>query len=319
MSRARTSILAVGVMSALGAAPTATAESVVIPLAPTQTELVMIEGRDAARSLLDRRLKLVDPDGASERDLLAFCSNGEPQRTAADKGLLTEFLGQILSLTLEKVADKIRTEMGKYSALSERTVRIDYYRGVPSSQGAGRLDSRYQCVRFVRIAPESPNGSEVALDFVAGIGLDSGRDAIVLRPLRLYVSKTAARSATGKYGVAISLHADAVWRDASVGHSATVFEQTIASEPIDLTTGPYLKYYPVDPMSGHRVPIVPISADIDHTKDFGRVDLTLGAAEIGTPPAALALLAQLFPLTTERRARLMIEAAIISSLPIPSP
>jgi len=37
---------------------------------------------------------------------------------------------------------------------------------------------------------------DVALDVVAGIGLDTARDAVVLRPLRLYVSKAAARVIT---------------------------------------------------------------------------------------------------------------------------
>ena len=320
MSRLRISSVAAGVAAFVSAsviAGLARAETVVIPLQPTQTELLFIEGRDAARSLPDKRLKLVDPDGAPERELLAFCANGEPQRLTAEKGLVAEFFSQILSVTLEKVADKVRAEMAKYSALSESSSRIDYYRGGLSSQGPGRLESRYQCVRFVRIAPDGPNGSQVALDFVAGIGLDTGRDAIVLRPLRLYVSKAAARSATGKYGVAISIHADAVWRDATVGHQATVFEQTVVSEPIDLTTRPFLKYYPPEPLGGHRVPIVPISVDIDRGRDYGRVDLSVSAAEIGTAPATLTLLSQLFPLTTERNARLMIEAAIISNLPLP--
>ena len=320
MSGPRLASVAAGVAAfvvTVGSAGVATAESVVIPLQPTQSELLLIEGRDAARSLADKRLKLVTPDGAAEREMLAFCANGEPQRTTADKSLAAEFFSQFLSVILEKVADRVRAELSKYSALSQRTLRIDYYRGIPSSQAPGHLENRYQCVRFLRVAADGPNGSEVALDFVAGIGLDVGRDAIVLRPLRLYVSKAAARSATGKYGVAISIHADAVWRDASVGHQATIFEQTIATEPIDLTTGPFLKYYPPEPMGGRRVPIVPISADIDRSRDYGRVDLSVSAAEIGTAPATLTLLSQLLPLTTERGARLMIEAAIISSLPLP--
>jgi hypothetical protein len=307
--------LLAGLMAALASGAVA-AEPVTIQLAPTQSQLMMIEGRDAARSLTDSRLKAVDADGAAERALVAYCANGEAQRTAADKGLVGEFLSQILSVTLEKVSDRIHAEMAKYSAVSEGSTRVDYYRGIPGTPGPGRLESRYQCLRFVRIA-DSPGGAEVALDIVAGIGLDTAKDAIALRPLRLYVNKAAARSATGKYGVAISIHADSVWRDASVGHQATVFEQTIATESIDLNAGPFLKYYPVDVMGGRRVPIVPISSDIDRTRDFGRVDLTVSAAEIGTPPGTLNLLSQLFPLTTERRARLLIEAAIISNLPMP--
>jgi hypothetical protein len=303
-------------VAAIALAPPALAEVATIALAPTQTQLTLIEGRDANRLLADKRLKTVDADGAAEHALAAFCANGEAQRAAADKGLIGEFLGQVLSITLEKVSDRIHAEMAKYSAVSESTARVDYYRGATGS-AAGHLESRYPCLRFVRIATDSAGQSEIALDFVAGIGLDSGRDAVVLRPLRLFVSKTSARSATGKYGVAISIHADAVWRDATVGHQGLVFEQTIANESIDLNAGPFLKYYPIETMGGRRVPIVPLSTDADRSHDFGRVDITVSSAEIGAPPATLALLSQLFPLTTERRARLLIEAAIISNLPAP--
>ena len=310
-------VSAAAMAACLGAACPAAAETVTIPLPPMQTELTFIEGRDAVRLLAEHRLQTVDMDSAAQRALVAFCSNGEAQRATADKGIIMEFFGQILSMTLEKVADRVRAEIGKYTAISERNERLDYYRGSTSAAGSGRLENRYQCLHFVRVQPNASGGSDVALDVVAGIGLDTARDAIVLRPLRLYVAKSTARSATGHYGVAISVKADAVWRDTMVGHQGTVFELTLASESIDLAGGPFIKYYPTDVMGGRRVPIVPISADIDHSHDFGRVDFTVSAAEIGTPPATLTLLSQLFPLTTERRARLLIEAAIISNLPLP--
>ncbi len=314
----RTSILSSAAIAAsIAVAAPVLAETVTIPLPPMQTELTFIEGRDAVRLLAERRLQSVDMDSVAERSLVQFCSNGEAQRAATDKGLLMEFFGQILSMTLEKVADRVRAEIAKYTAISERNERLDYYRGSPAAAGSGHLESRYQCLHFVRLQPNAAGGADVALDVVAGIALDTQRDAIVLRPLRLYVAKATARSATGHYGVAISVKADAVWRDAMVGHQGTVFDLTIATESIDLGTGPFTKYYPTDVMGGRRVPIVPVSVDVDRSRDFGRVDLTVSAAEIGTPPATLALLSQLFPLTTERRARLMIEAAIISNLPLP--
>ena len=310
-------VLAAAMAASLCTGSPVAAETVTIPLPPMQTELTFIEGRDAVRLLAEHRIQTVDMDSVAERALVGFCSNGEAQRTGADKGIIMEFFGQILSMTLEKVADRVRAEIGKYTAISERNQRLDYYRGTPAAAGPGRLESRYQCLHFVRLQPNAAGGADVALDVVAGVGLDTARDAIVLRPLRLFVAKSTARSATGHYGVAISVKADAVWRDALVGHQGTVFDLTIASESIDLASGPFIKYYPTDVFGGRRVPIVPISTDIDRSHDFGRADFTVSAAEIGTPPATLTLLSQLFPLTTERRARLMIEAAIISNLPLP--
>ena len=310
-------VVAAAFAASVGAASPVAAETVTIPLPPMQTELTFIEGRDAARLLAGHRIQSVEADSVAERALLAFCSNGEAQRAGADKGIIMEFFGQLLSITLEKVADRVRAEIGKYTAISERNQRLDYYRGASIASGPGRLDSRYQCLHFVRLQPNAAGGADVALDVVAGVGLDTVRDAIVLRPLRLFVAKSTARSATGHYGVAISVKADAVWKDAMVGHQGTVFDLTIATESMDLGSGPFIKYYPTDAMGGRRVPIVPVSVDIDRSHDFGRVDFTVSAAEVGTPPATLTLLSQLFPLTTERRARLMIEAAIISQLPLP--
>lgn len=290
-----------------------------VTLGPTTTEFVMIEGRDAERLLSERRPPPVDANGASEKDMIAYCANGETQRQVAEKGLVSDVLGAIVGLILDKAADRVRAELAKYSSLSERTVRIDYYRGSPAAAGGSRLESRYTCLRFSRITVPASGSPEVVLDLVAGIGLDTDRDAILLRPLRLYVSKAAARSVTGHYGVAISLHGDAVWRDANVGHESVVFDQTIASESIDLTSKPFLTYYGTEPMAGARVPIVPISVDTDRTRDFGRTDLTVTVAETGVQPATLTFLAQFLPTTTDPRTRVLLEAAAIASQPLSLP
>jgi hypothetical protein len=295
-------------------------QTVWVALGPTTTDLMFIEGRDAERLLADRRPPPVDPGGAAERQLVAYCASGETQRTsAAEKGLVTDLLGAVIGLALDKAADRVRAELAKYSSLSERTRRIDYYRGSPAAASGARLDSRYSCVRFTRLAASPAGTSDVVLDLVAGIGLDTDRDAILLRPLRLYVSKAAARSVTGHYGVAISMQGEAVWRDATVGHEGVVFDQTIASESVDLTGKPFLSYYATELMAGARVPIVPISVDTDRSHDFGRVDITMRVAETGVQPATLTFLAQFLPTTTDPRTRILLEAAAIASQPLPLP
>jgi hypothetical protein len=294
-------------------------QTVWVALGPTTTDVAFIEGRDAERLLAERRPPPVDAGGAAERQLVSYCANGETQRTAAEKGLVTELIGAVVGLVLDKAADRVRAELAKYSSLSERTTRIDYYRGSPAAAGGARLESRYSCARFTRLAAQ-PNGAyDVVLDLVAGIGLDTARDAILLRPLRLYVSKAAARSVTGHYGVAIGIRGEAVWRDASVGHQGVVFDQTIASEAIDLTGKPFLAYYATEPMGGARVPIVPISSDTDRSHDFGRADITVRVAETGVQPATLTFIAQFLPTTTDPRTRLLLEAAAIASQPLTLP
>jgi hypothetical protein len=304
-------------LSAAGARGDTPPQTVAVTLGPTTTQIVLIEGRDAARLLGEWRPPSADADGASERQLLAYCSAGEAQRVASDKGLIYDALSTLVTLVLDKAADKVRAELAKYSAISDRTRRIDYYRGGPAGVGGSRLESRYTCLRYTRLASDAGSGADVALDFVAGIGLDSDRGAILLQPLRLYVSKALARSVNGRYGVAISVRAEAVWRDAMVGHQGVVFDQTVTSESIDLSSRHFLNYYPTDPLAGRRVPVVPVSADSDRSRDFGRVDLTVSAAETGVQPAVLTLLAQYLPTTTDRRLRLLQEAAAIASQPLP--
>jgi hypothetical protein len=255
-------------------------------------------------------------DAASERQLVAYCSNGEAQRSSSGKGFLTEMLSAAVTFVLDKAADRVRAELAKYSAFSERTARIDFYRGGSPASASARLESRYTCLRFTRFV-DSSSGNDVILDFVAGVGLDSDHDAILLRPRRLYVSKATARSATGRYGVAITIKADAVWRDANVGHRSVIFDQSLVSEAIDLTAKPFLTYYGTEPLGGMRVPIIPVSADVDRAHDFGRVDMTVDVAETGVQPALLTLLAQYLPTTTDRRTRLLMEAAAIASQPLP--
>src|SRR5579871_157827 len=306
-------------LAAAGARADGGPQTIWVALGPTTTDLQFIEGRDAERLLAERRPPPVEPGSAAERQLLSYCANGETQRTSAEKGLVTEVLGAIVSLALDKAADRVRAELAKYSALSERTMRVDYYRGSPSAASGARLDSRYTCLRFTRSAAGANGNPELVLDFVAGIGLDTDRDAILLRPLRLFVSKAAARSVTGHYGVAISVHADAVWRDANLGHEAVVFDQTLASESVDLTGKPFLTYYGTEPMAGARAPIVPISVDTDRSHDFGRTDVTVRVAETGVQPATLTFLAQFLPTTTDPRAKLLLEAAAIASQPLPLP
>jgi hypothetical protein len=307
-------LLALGAAAARGETPPQTLSVV---LGPTSTRLTFIEGQDAARLLGERRPPAVAVDSASERELVAYCSNGEPQRTQAEKGFVADLLSAVVGLVLDKTADRVRAELARYSSFAEQTSRIDFYRGGTTASGNGRLDSRYSCLRLTRFSTDPGKAGEVVLDFVAGIGLDTDRTAILLRPLRLFVSKATAHSATGRYGVAITIRADAVWREAVTGHQGVIFDQPVASESLDLSAGPFLSYYGTDPLGGLRVPIVPVSVDSDRSRDFGRTNFTVSVAEIGVPPAVLTLLAQYLPTTTDRRTRLLLEAAAIANQPLP--
>ena len=290
----------------------AAAESTVAPLsfAPTRAVLVLIPGAEAAQALGVRRPASIDPASAAEAELLRDCENGEAQHPQVSKSFLFDIAARTWRVLLHPVAVSVHEELLKYASVSDASASGDYYRGADASGGAASVNSRISCVRFTRFSSPDPANEEVALDFVASVRLDAERDAVRLRPLRLYISQAAAKSANARYAVAISLRAEAVWRDEFIGHRGPVFEHTMATENVDLKAGSYIKYYPSDPMSGTRVPIVPISYGVDRTHDFGRAEFGVSVAELGTPPATLTLLSEMLPDPDEKLSKLVIAAAL---------
>jgi hypothetical protein len=293
--------------AAAAAADPGRREPVAFP--PTRAQLVLIPGADAARALADHRLPGIDANSAAEATLQRDCVNGESQRAEVAKGFLWSIVEQGWRVLLHPLAVSVHEELQKYAQVSAASASGDYYRAGDTTGAAAPLTSRISCVRFTRFAAAAGGGDEVALDFVASVRLDSTRDAIRLRPLRLFISHAAAKSANGRYSIAIALRADAVWRDEFLGHAGQVFDQTVATESVDLKSGSYLKYYPTDPDGGIRVPIVPISFAADRNRDFGRVEFGVSVAELGTAPATLTALAEMLPDPDERLGKLVIAAA----------
>lgn len=278
--------------------------------APTRAVLVLIPGAEATQALAEHRPASVEANSAAEADLRRDCANGESQRVQASKGFLWSVAVQGWRVLLHPVAVSVHEELQKYAQVSDATASADYYRASDGALAAAPLNSRISCLRFTRFATGDSGADQVALDFVASVRLDAGRDAIRLRPLRLFISHAAAKSANGHYAVAVSVRADAVWRDELLGHQGRVFEHTVATESVELKGGPYLKYYPLDADSGTRVPIVPISFAVDRSRDFGRAEFGVSVAELGTPPATLTLLADMLPDPDERLAKLVVTAAL---------
>jgi hypothetical protein len=281
-------------------------QRVPVTFPPARTLLVLIPGAEATQALSDHPLTGIDVNSAGERELLRDCANGETQRSQATKGFFLSFLFQGWRILLHPLAVAVQDELHKYAQVSAASASGDYYR---AGDAAAPPASRISCVRFTRFVSGDSGSDEVAVDFVASVRLDAPRDAIRLRPLRLFVSHAGAKSANGHYAVAVGVKADAVWRDEFAGHQGRVFEQTVASESVDLKGGSYLKYYPADADSGTRVPIVPISFAADRGHDFGRAEFGVSVAELGTAPATLKLLADMLPDPNENLGKLLIAAA----------
>lgn len=306
-------------LAAMGAAVTvpalAQAQRAPVNFAPTRAVLVLIPGAEATQALAAHRPGSIDAASAAEAELLRDCADGEAQRPQVQKGFLWDVVVRAWRVMLHPVAVSVRDELLKYASVSEAAASADYYRAAGAGAGTTGIDSHISCLRFTRFRSPDPGDEEVALDFIASLRLDTPRDAIRLRPLRLFVSQAAAKSATGRYAVAISLRVDAVWRDEFAGHRGQVFEETLVRESVDLHSGSFLKYYAGDAARGRRVPIIPISFEVDRTHDFGHAEFEVSVAELGTPPATLTLLSEMLPDPDEKLSRLLIDAALAGTVP----
>jgi hypothetical protein len=235
---------------------------------------------------------------------------------AENRGFFIGIITQTWQVLLHPLAVAVRDELAKYASASSASVSGDYYRGDGrggDSSKSAPLTSRISCLRFTRFV-NAESGDEIAVDFIAGVKLDAAGDAIRLRPLRLYVGQSGAKSSNGHYSVAVTVRANAVWRDEFVGHSGQLFEQNVAAESMDLKAGPFIKYYPTDAQSGTRQPIVPVSFGLDRKQDFGAAEFTVSVAELGTQPTTLKLLADMLPDPNEKMSGTLIAAAIVAQI-----
>ena len=302
-----------GLLAAAPAPAADSSERAQVSFTATRAVLVLIPGAEASRALTEHKPEKVDAASAEEAALVRECSNGESQRAVTSRSFFLGIITQTWQVLLHPLAVAVRDELAKYASVSSASASGDYYRGSEQGGVKAPLNNRISCLRFTRyVNPDS--GDEVALDFVASVNLDAPRDAIRLRPLRLYVSQSGAKSATGHDSVAVTVRANAVWRDEFAGHSGQIFEQAAAAESIDLKAGPFLKYYPVDPQSGTRVPIVPLSFGVDRGQDFGRAEFTVSVAELGAQPATLKLLAEMLPDPDQKMSGTVIAAAIVGQI-----
>jgi hypothetical protein len=286
-------------------------ERAALTFGPTRALLILIPGEEAAQSLAFNPPPAIDPSSEPEAELLRDCVNGESEHQLSTRGLILSAAEKAWRVLLHPLAVAIHDELLKYGTVSRAAASGNYYRGA-SAHNPAAISSRISCVRFVRYAQTTAEDAPVALDFVASVHLDPAHDAIRLRPLRLYIAQAGAKSANGRYSVAIAVRADAVWRDEFAGHQGVVFEQTVATETVDLKAGPYLTYYPPD-APGIRVPVMPTSFGIDRSRDFGQAEFSVSVAELGTTPATLKLLADMLPDADEKAGQLLISAALSGS------
>ncbi len=78
---------------------------------------------------------------------------------------------------------------------------------------------------------------------------------------------------------------------------------------VDLTKGPALNYFLDATAPELRLPLPPTSVGVDTARPYGRIEVTLTAAEVGALPTSLELLGDIFLPSRDRSAGLFYQAA----------
>ncbi len=132
------------------------------------------------------------------------------------KPLIRWFVGKIDT----KLQDKVREYTAVYQGLADFQL---YERSPDGPQLAHPL------LRLTRLVPRG--GDEVAaFDLLAQIRIID-REVLKIRPLRLFVNEVAAKTQDDYLGLAVSLKADAVWREGRDSHrraDALAIEELLA-------------------------------------------------------------------------------------------
>jgi hypothetical protein len=190
-------------------------------------ELMFIDKEKA-----DSRLKEQQPnysllDQAKESLIVEACSEGR----VSERTLLPALVPILMSLVVTpaadwfvgKINDEVQKDLQGYTNIVNFSGRTYFYTKI--------MEPNFSCLRMRRSIPANAENNEkgeakleTVWDFVAQIRLTDSKDAIQLRPLRLYYSKAFYEKATADdtVGVVIGLKADAVWKEGNVGKKDTV-------------------------------------------------------------------------------------------------
>ncbi len=306
-------ITAVWFLLAVVAAPSALAQSP--PAAMTfdspQTLLMFMQPDEATGILAIHRPTAIDPRSPTEAAVIGECTRGSSAPGVVPKGIFSGLQKQVVNVILAQVSERIRREIDQYSTMFSQRAAIDFYAPGSSSTRAydDRLRSRYSCFRFAQADLTQAGDLDVAFDFVAAIGIADTQDAVIVRPLRLFIGRPSVKSKDRSLGIAIGIHADAIWREATRGVKDTIWDEVVLSDGSDLTSGPALRYFLDGSAPEVRLPLPPTSVGVDTARPYGRIDVSVTAAEVGALPTSLEVLGDIFLPSRNRSSTLLYTAA----------
>lgn len=264
---------------------------------PSTDSLIITEGKSLTK------LQMIDSDNFHKTVFapgLAGLEKGKEdqirqQCNAPEKGSerafvpLTFLVGPAIDFVLDQIDKALQAELQQYIAAYSGTLDEKFYKST-SSRGPV---AAWTCFRFSRAIGTDDQG-KVVMDLIGQFVLTDEKDALKIRPLRLYFAQAKAKG--DQIGITLSLKAESVWRQHNIGQSEKVFEHNLLSEKVDISSGqPVVKYYLDNEWSSYpRLPLIPWSTNLDESMKGGTVTLTVTVAEVGAPPKLLEYAAKLF-------------------------
>lgn len=241
-------------------------------------------------------------DAGKEDQIRRECgaSKQPPQRAFIPLTFLVE---PAIDFVLDRIDKALESELEQYLAVYSATQNEKFY----SSTLIDGPVAGWSCFRFSRaIGPEDNEKS--VFDLLGKIALSEEKDAVYIRPLRLYFGQSKAKGK--EIGVTVSLKAQSVWRQHNSGQSQQIFDHQFLSEKIEqFEAHPVVKYYVDDSTTPVRLPIIPWSTNINRKSQNGDVAFTITVTEVGAPPKLLEHAIKLFTKNKGNIAEMMKNAA----------
>jgi hypothetical protein len=259
------------------------------------------------------RLELDDDELQAKEDALwkDDCNLGDPP-DAIEAVALAELAASVAKPLIRYIADRIDDELQK--KLKEYTATYSASSHAPLYVKAAAPKLGLRCFQFTRIEkPEAGAEGEpsVAVDLVGRLEVVAD-SALVVRPLRLYFAKPAAKSSDGRYGVAFGVSGDALWREKRGGKKAAkviaidnLVSAEVSGESRD-QHGDGTIYYRV---FGPDAPVAPQALPTWSEAGQSVVHLAVSAAEVGKPNVVLKHLTELFHANKDDLVKLLEQAA----------
>lgn len=157
-------------------------------------------------------------EAAKEMEILDACAGADEASESLSALFFSLIAGPAVDFITTSISRRLEREGEKYTGTFSSSFTVPMYRTLDPE-----LALEWSCLRFTRVAK-----GKLAADFVAQLRLSPTRDAIQIRPLRLYyASKSIEKAENNEVGLAASIEVTSVYMDGIIPKQEQVFEHTM--------------------------------------------------------------------------------------------